>query len=353
MKSRYWMGFILGCALTAGAVPGSFNYQGVLRDGKGDVLPPGNKNVTFSLYSQATGGTSLWGRVHAVLLDTNGLFNVTLDQAMGSDVSSSTNKLVDVISHYPALYLGLKVEDSVEILPRQQLLSVPYAMQAGDVKEASADFTVGGILTAMNGLEAGVIQAKTHLEVGDTSMVTLTASDQGALVVTGLDVGSIGLEVSGSTTLNGVTTLNGATTISNLTGQTKIFSRLSKSEAYTNATPFAHTITNGPNTLLTADSDGFIVINLFYYIDAQGEGNEENEIYYNINFSGSTHERNVRGGLWISELDATQFRKYDALTLPILAGETVRLITTSWKIEGKTAFKANCFLVPFGTTVKP
>jgi microcystin-dependent protein len=149
----------VACAITVTAqVPYSFNYQGVLRGGSGELLvPPLQRTVDFRLYNSAGSATPLWGRSYTVLLDTNGLFNVELSD---SGAALSSGKLVTtphplniVVANNPALYLGLTVNGATEIAPRQQLLSVPYAMMAGDVNSASGEFSVTGALTAKNGVK--------------------------------------------------------------------------------------------------------------------------------------------------------------------------------------------------------
>ena len=151
MRLGYWVGVWAACALAAGGqtVPYSFNYQGVLRGGSGELLGTVPKTVEFRLYNQAVNGSVLWGRSYAVLLDTNGLFNVELSDEAGS-VLVANAKLQTVIAGNSALYLGLKVSGANEIAPRQQLLAVPFAMMAGDVKQTSGGLTVNGTLTVTN-----------------------------------------------------------------------------------------------------------------------------------------------------------------------------------------------------------
>lgn len=187
MKATYWIGLFLAGALAAGAqtVPSSFNYQGVLRGGSGELLSSGTYNVSFRMYATATGGSAVWGRTYAVLLDTNGLFNVELTDSAGSIVVTGAVLTATVAAH-PTLYLGLTVSGSTEIAPRQQLLAVPYALLAGDSKTASGDFTVTGTLRAnAGGVAAGTWQVTTNLQVGDTAsgVATLTMVG-GALKVT-------------------------------------------------------------------------------------------------------------------------------------------------------------------------
>lgn len=204
MRAVYWVGVFLTCAVLTSAadiVPSSFNYQGVLRGGSGELLPPGTKNVEFRFYSVAAGGSALWGRGYAVILDTNGLFNVTLTDGSGSPVSdpSAAGTIISqVVAAHSQLYLGVLVVGNTEIAPRQQLLSVPYAMMAGDVKQSSGNLSVNGTLTVVSSVTAGqTIQAGGTLVVGSgAGTAALTASPTGVLQVPALNV-------SGNATVTG------------------------------------------------------------------------------------------------------------------------------------------------------
>jgi hypothetical protein len=134
--------------LMAQAADTSIAYQGVLKDAQGGTIATLQQTVEFRLYKEATGGTALWGRSVAVLLDTNGLFNVSLEDGNGSALEGMKyEKLLDAIraARSTTLYVGLNVVGSSgEISPRQKLLQVPYAAYAYDVESASGDFTVSG-----------------------------------------------------------------------------------------------------------------------------------------------------------------------------------------------------------------
>lgn len=202
----------------AADVPDKINYQGVLRKGDESHLPPGVQDVKFRLYNEENAPAALWGREIAVLLDTNGLFNVTLADDIGSALTNGV--LSSVIAENANLYLGLAVGAGEEIKPRQQLLSVPYAMLAGNVKNASSNFTVKGSLlvdgTSM--LTGGVTTAR--LQIGDGVGMTFTnnrlriADD---LTVNGNAALNYNLNVAGNTTLTNVTVNGPATLNSNLT----------------------------------------------------------------------------------------------------------------------------------------
>jgi hypothetical protein len=134
--------------LVAPAATTSIAYQGILKDAQGGKIETLQQTVEFRLYNVATGGTALWGRSVAVLLDENGLFNVSLEDDNGSALEGAQyEKLVEAIraARTGSLYVGVYVKDSSgEISPRQKLLQVPYATYAYDVENASGDFSVSG-----------------------------------------------------------------------------------------------------------------------------------------------------------------------------------------------------------------
>ena len=196
-------------------VPPRFNYQGVLRDGTGGVLGEQTPTIHFKLYKESSGGSAVWTGDQKVLLDTNGLFNVTLaDQmagSMGDDVT-----LGGVIASNATLFMGIAVDENPEISPRQELLSVPFALRAGDVNQASSGFTVNGLLAAKDGANiVGELQT-TKIQMGSNTLSV--AGGAADLNLAGsLDI-SDGLHVMQNARVDGTTTLKGNTTVSNLTG---------------------------------------------------------------------------------------------------------------------------------------
>ena len=168
-------------AMSASAVETTIAYQGVLRDAQGNVLTERSKTINFRLYSQASGGTALWGRPVTVNLDENGLFNVELSDTGSSVDGAQYSTLVEALkaARSGTLYVGLEVfGSSGEISPRQKILMTPYSSWAADATNASGDFSVAGKATLNSA------------EVTD------------------------GLTVNGTTTLKGNTTFNNDVAIS-------------------------------------------------------------------------------------------------------------------------------------------
>ena len=184
---------VAGAALTSLAAGAAFTYQGVLQTSTGDAMT-GTRTVEFRLYSQATGGSALWGRAYTVLLDTNGLFNVELSDTAGSALQGGpTTPLSQVFASNAdrSLYIGMTVtKTSGEVLPRQKLLAVPYATFALDVREARGDFTVAGKVTAVSASVTDLLSAN---RITTTGAMTIG----GDLAVTGAITGFGSVPVGG------------------------------------------------------------------------------------------------------------------------------------------------------------
>ncbi len=106
---------ITGAGLTV--VPtGQISYQGkLLQNG---VPYDGNIDITFRLYTQATGGTAFWEETRNVAV-SEGLFNVML---------GAVTPMADAQEFYGQVWLGIQpAGTSAELTPRQPLSAVGYA----------------------------------------------------------------------------------------------------------------------------------------------------------------------------------------------------------------------------------
>ncbi|MBN1349709.1 tail fiber domain-containing protein [candidate division KSB1 bacterium] len=105
-------------------VPKFFNYQGLLMDAEGNPVN-GTRSIQFSLYGTESGGDSFWTETHSVLI-RDGLFNVLLGSVNSFDNSTSDP------SELAHIYLEVKIADDPPMTPRQQIVSVGFAMHADD-----------------------------------------------------------------------------------------------------------------------------------------------------------------------------------------------------------------------------
>ena len=108
-----------GSALAA--VPQFLTEQGQLVDQNG-VPVPGSISITFAIYGAPTGGTALWSEGQSVTLD-DGFFSAVLGETTAIPANIFTGA---------PLYLGVTVGTDPEMTPRQAILSVPYAIVAGN-----------------------------------------------------------------------------------------------------------------------------------------------------------------------------------------------------------------------------
>jgi len=112
-------------------VPPLVKFSGTVTDVNGKPLT-GTVGVTFSLYKDEQGGAPLWVETQNVQPNKTGHYSVML----GSTSSQGIPNYVFVTGD--ARWLGVQPEGQAE-QPRVLLLSVPYALKAGDAE------TVGGL----------------------------------------------------------------------------------------------------------------------------------------------------------------------------------------------------------------
>ena len=110
-------------ASAAWAVPSQLAHQGRLLDTEGVALA-GEHALTFALFDAETEGNEVWSETITVNI-VGGFYSVVL----GAD--EGANPLDDMVLSNPPLWLELSVDDGEPLLPRHELLSVPYAVLAG------------------------------------------------------------------------------------------------------------------------------------------------------------------------------------------------------------------------------
>ncbi len=101
-------------------VPTSISYQGRLTDAANDPLD-GSFVLTFNIYSDSLGITSIWSEKLENIQVAKGLFSVVLGKSipLTAPVFDGTTR-----------WLGITVESASEMRPLQQLQSVPTAFQS-------------------------------------------------------------------------------------------------------------------------------------------------------------------------------------------------------------------------------
>jgi len=103
-------------------VPHFINFQGTLTDTSGSPISSDISRMSFFIYADSVGGTSLWSEMHSSVPVVDGLFQVTL----GVETS-----LPPSLFNGSTLWLGILVSpDPLELSPRQRMVTVPYGFKS-------------------------------------------------------------------------------------------------------------------------------------------------------------------------------------------------------------------------------
>jgi hypothetical protein len=143
------------------SAPPLINYQGRLTDDQGQPLASGGYRLAFRLWADATStdkapANLVWGREFEITL-VNGAFHVILgDAGQEAEAGLDERKLVTAFAA-PNRFLGLTVlrtpagpvpvAQRKELLPRQQLLSTPFSLEAARAAKAEAITTNATVQT--------------------------------------------------------------------------------------------------------------------------------------------------------------------------------------------------------------
>jgi hypothetical protein len=115
----------------AAVVPRLVNFSGVALNAQGKPLS-GTAGVTFSIYKDQSAGAPLWMETQNVQVDGKGNYSIQLG------ATKSVGLPLELFASGEARWLGVRVNGGEE-QPRVMLLSVPYALKAGDAA------TIGGL----------------------------------------------------------------------------------------------------------------------------------------------------------------------------------------------------------------
>jgi hypothetical protein len=155
-------------------VPPLIQFSNVATDEGGNTLS-GIVNLTFSLYAAQQGGDSLWTETqNNVQLDATGHYSVQLGITKPNGVPTS------LFTSGEARWLGVRIAEQAE-QPRVLLLSVPYALKAGDAA------TIGGLPPS-----AFVLAAPGTGSASTTFVASSSASDTQAAIPAATDVTGLG-----------------------------------------------------------------------------------------------------------------------------------------------------------------
>jgi hypothetical protein len=147
-----------------GRMPSLIRIEGALSGASAGV-----HGLTLALYGQQSGGAPLWLEVQNVTVNAQGRYGVYLGAAHPGGVPA------ELFASKEARWLGVRLDNEQEERPRILLVSVPYAMKAGD-----AD-TLGG-LPASAFLSAAASATGVQSSASPTVKTSATAPNESAAI---------------------------------------------------------------------------------------------------------------------------------------------------------------------------
>jgi hypothetical protein len=148
----------------AAVVPRLVNFSGKAVD-QGKTIT-GITGVTFSIYSEETGGSPLWMETQNVQADSRGNYTAQL----GATTTEGLPQ--ELFTSGEARWLGVRINGGEE-QPRVLLLSVPYALKAADAQ------TLGGLPASAFALAGTVAAAGGNAAAATPSADVATAAVSG------------------------------------------------------------------------------------------------------------------------------------------------------------------------------
>jgi len=157
----------------------TFSVQGVLRDPLGKTVEDGYYSVTFKLYEQAENGTAIWTEVQSSIQTTHGVFGAELGtETPLDDVPFDTN-----------YWIGISIDDGVEMEPRYKITRSPSAMSV---------YGTDNILPSVGNMGIGTHEPNAALHIknkNDEANVLLIEDSSGNIQVKTTDDGKVGVGV--------------------------------------------------------------------------------------------------------------------------------------------------------------
>jgi hypothetical protein len=171
-------------AQTISAAPAQLNFQGRLAKPDGTPVPNGTYSIRFSLWDTASGGTEKWNQTINNVVVRNGTFAALLNTNTSNLFAGN-------------LWLEIKIGTDAPLTPRQQLVSVAYAMKANSVPDGSitANSLASGALNTLSWLLSGNAASASHF-LGTTNNQPLVFKTNNTERMRLLPSGNLGIGVS-------------------------------------------------------------------------------------------------------------------------------------------------------------
>lgn len=174
-------------------IPRTISLQGVLADQNGTAVSDGQHQLKLTLYDALTGGSPLFSESLNVAV-SKGVFNALI---------GSVQPLPPSLAFDRTYFLGISVDNGVELAPRTPFSTVPYAFRASTADAArSLAPNATGVVTEVN---------------GQSGAITLEGSGSTTITKSGNTI-RISSSGGGSTGIAGVQNTDGSIAIQNPNG---------------------------------------------------------------------------------------------------------------------------------------
>lgn len=134
-------------------------FQARITDSSGTPVADGTYGVTFQIYDAPTGGTALWVEPHSNLAIVGGVLNVFLGSIASLDDpngDSNPSDSIDFSATSGGRYVGVRVGNGSEMVPRHQLVPAFHARRA-DITENAAHAGTSDIALIAQSVQPGSI----------------------------------------------------------------------------------------------------------------------------------------------------------------------------------------------------
>ena len=152
-------------------MPPLIKVSGTLANTQGTV------GVTFALYAEQTGGAPLWLETQNVTPDANGRYTIYLGANHANGVP------LNLFASGEAQWLGVQPEGQPE-QARAQLVSVPYALTAGDAQTLGGQPLSAFVLASSANATTTTASSSTTASAGSGGIVALATPQAGGTAVT-------------------------------------------------------------------------------------------------------------------------------------------------------------------------
>lgn len=204
LKKIFWFATVL-CAVPLVIVAEETNSDAIVFQGKlsassyAETNPlKGTHTLQIGLYAQPSGGDSLWTCTVQADVDAKGNFAVEVkdqsDAETDNTEETSTITLREALAQQRPCYMGVRVDDGEEILPRTRLSQQPRVLRADSAEKVAGveTFIADSGASATRLMADPLSEDKLALTVTGTTTISGDLSVGGQLYVTG------GLQITGA-----------------------------------------------------------------------------------------------------------------------------------------------------------